>query len=71
MEKEQFEQLIEILLSTGAEFAEIYYEDAHSKSYEYNDSKLDSIKTGNTKGIGFRIIYNGDYFYSSSNQYLI
>ena len=68
MEKKQYEELLNILLSTGAEFAEIYYEEASSKSYEYNDSKLDSIKTGNTKGIGFRIIYNGDYFYSSSNN---
>ena len=68
MEKKQYEELLNILLSTGADFAEVYFEEASSKSYEYNDSKLDSIRTGNIRGIGFRIIYNGDYFYSSSNN---
>lgn len=68
MKKEQFEELLNILMSTGAEFAEIYYEETENKSYNYNDSKLDSIKSENIKGVGFRIFYNGDYFYSSTNQ---
>ena len=68
MKKEQYEELLNILMSTGATFAEIYYEDAHSKSYEYNDSKLDSIKSGNARGIGYRIFSNGDYYYSSTNN---
>lgn len=68
MKKEQYEELLNILMSTGAKFAEIYYEDAHSKSYEYNDSKLDSIKSGNARGIGYRIFSNGDYYYSSTNN---
>lgn len=68
MDKKQYEELLNILLSTGADFAEIYYEEATSKSYEYNDSKLDSIKSSNTKGIGLRIIYDGDYYYSSTNK---
>ena len=68
MKKEQFEQLLNVLMSTGAEFSEIYFEKATSKSYEYNDSKLDSIKTGNTKGVGFRIFYKGDYYYASTNN---
>ena len=68
MKKEQYEKLINILLETGADFAEIYYEESSSKSYEYNDSKLDSIRTNNRKGIGFRIICGEDYFYSSTNN---
>lgn len=68
MEKEQYEQLIKTLLSTGADFAEIYYEESTSKSYEYNDSKVDSIRSNNRKGIGFRIISEGDYYYSSTNN---
>ena len=68
MKKEQYEELLNILMSTGANFAEIYYEDAKSKSYEYNDSKLDSIKSGNARGIGYRIFSNGDYYYSSTNN---
>lgn len=68
MKKEEYEQLLEILLNTGADFAEIYYEESSSKSYEYNDSKIDSIKSNNRRGIGFRIIYNEDYYYSSTNN---
>lgn len=68
MKKEQLEELLNILMSTGANFAEIYYENGISKSYEYNDSKLDSIKSGNSRGIGYRIFSNGDYYYSSTNN---
>ena len=65
MKKEQYEKLLKILLSTGADFAEIYHEDSSSKSFEYNDSKLDTIKTSNRRGVGFRIICNGVYYASS------
>lgn len=68
MKKEQYEELINILLSTGADFAEIYYEESSSKSYEYNDSKIDSIKSNNRNGIGFRIIFEGEYYYASTNN---
>lgn len=68
MKKEQYEELIKILLSTGADFAEVYYEESSSKSYEYNDSKIDSIKSNNRKGIGFRIIFAGEYYYLSTNN---
>ena len=68
MKKEQFEELLELLLETGADFAEIYLENSLSKSYEYNDSKIDSIKSNNRRGIGFRIIYGEDYYYSSTNN---
>lgn len=68
MKKEEFEKLINILLSTGADFADIYYEEASSKSYEYTNSKLDTIRTGNCKGIGFRIIHKEEYYYASTNK---
>lgn len=68
MKKEQYEKIINTLLRTGADFAEVYYEESSSKSYEYNDSKIDGIKSNNKKGIGFRIIYDGEYYYSSTNN---
>ena len=67
MEKKQYEELLNILLSTGADFAEIYYEDVKNKIYDFNTSKLDAINTNNRKGIGFRIFDNEDYYYASSN----
>lgn len=68
MKKTQYEQLLNSLMSTGADFAEIYFEESFNKTYEYTNSKLDSIKTANARGIGFRIIYKGDYYYSSTNK---
>ena len=75
MKKEQFENLLSIAMSTGADFAEIYYEVSSSKSYNFSDSKLDTISTSNKKGIGIRIIKDDEYYYSSTNnldyEYLI
>ena len=67
MKKELFEELLNILMSTGADFAEIYYEETYNKTYDFNTSKLDSIKTTNKKGVGFRIFDNKDYYYASTN----
>ena len=68
MNKEQFENVLSIAMSTGADFAEIYYEEHQAKNYCLNDSKLDTIKTSNTKGLGIRIIKGDEYFYSSTNN---
>ena len=61
MNKEQFENVLSIAMSTGADFAEIYYEEHQAKNYCFNDSKLDTIKTSNTKGLGIRIIKGDEY----------
>lgn len=68
MNKEQYERLLNILLETGSNYAEIYYEESSSKIYEFNDSKLDTIRTRTCKGIGFRIIFKNDYYYASTNN---
>lgn len=68
MLKKEYENLLNIAINHGADFAEIYYEESFNKTYEYTNSKLDAIKTKNTKGIGFRIMQNGDYYYASTNN---
>lgn len=68
MKKQEYEKLLNIALSTGADFAEIYYEESCNKSYNFSDSKLDSIKTTNKKGIGIRIFKGEEYFYASTND---
>ena len=57
MKKQEYENLLNIALSTGADFAEIYYEESYNKSYNYNDSKLDGIKTINKKTYQFDMFY--------------
>ncbi len=68
MKKEEYEELIKIGITNGADFVEIYDENSYSKSYIFNDSKLDSINSNNIKGIGIRVIKNGDVYYSSTNN---
>ena len=47
MNKEQLEKYLSLAVSTGADFAEIYFEDTRNKSYNFNDSKLDTINSSN------------------------
>ena len=55
MKKNEFEEYINIALSNGADFAEIYYEESIGNFYQLIDSKLDTINTNIKKGIGIRI----------------
>ncbi len=68
MTKKDYETILSIAMSTGADFAEVYYEEAQTKVYNFNDSKLDTIVTSNKKGVGIRVIKDEEYFYSSSNN---
>ena len=43
MEKKEYEELLSLAISTGADFAEIYTEDGKTTSYRVLDSKLDGI----------------------------
>ena len=68
MKKEQLENYLSLALSTGADFAEIYYEDTKNKSYNFNDSKLDTINSSNYRGIGIKISKGTDCYYASTNK---
>ena len=67
MKKEDYENIIKIGLDNGADFVEIFDEYSKSKSFILNDSKLDTINSSNTKGIGIRVIKNNEVYYSSTN----
>ena len=66
MEKKQYEELLNILLQTGADFSEVFYEDTIRKIYEVTDSKLNDISVETFRGIGLRMIKDNDTYYSSS-----
>lgn len=68
MKKEQLEKYLSLAVSTGADFAEIYYEDSKNKSYNFNDSKLDTINSSNYRGVGIKITKGTDCYYASTNQ---
>lgn len=67
MEKAEYEKLLTLAMSTGADYAEIYNEDSKTKTFKVTDSKLDNIGTDNIRGIGIRIIKNSKYYYASTN----
>lgn len=69
LNKKQLEELLGIATSTGAEFAEIYMEATINKIYRVNDSKLDDIYINPEKGVGIRIVHNGNTYYSSTNDF--
>ncbi len=67
MKKEKLEQLLNNMLSTGADFAEIYEHIEKSKKYNYIDSKLDNISYGEINGVGLRIAKDNEVYYGSVN----
>ena len=67
MEKKQLEKYLNLALQTGADFAEIYYEESKTTNYRLTDSKIDAIDTDNEKGMGIRIIKNELSYYTSTN----
>ncbi len=68
MKKEIKEEILNNLLSTGADFAEVYEEKETSKNYVYLDSKLDNIDYCESEGVGLRIAKDDEIFYASSSS---
>lgn len=68
MEKKDYEELLSLVISTGADFAEIYEEDGRRKSYRVLNSMLDGIVSGTSRGIGIRLIKDNEYYYTSTND---
>lgn len=67
MEKKEFQEYLNLALSTGADFAEIYYEDVKLNNYRLNDSKLDTIDSSYGRGLGIRIVSNDETYYTATN----
>ena len=67
MQKEEFEKYLTLAMSTGADFAELYYEELKEKNYRLTDSKLDSLDSNNSIGLGIRIVQGKESYYTSTN----
>lgn len=68
MDKNKYEKIINYIISKGVEFAELYYEEQSSKNYILNDSKLEDISGGTSKGLGIRLFHNDNVYYASTNN---
>lgn len=68
MKKENLETILETMLATGGDFAEIYQENSTSTRYNYIDSKLDSLVVDETSGVGLRLADKNNVYYASSSD---
>lgn len=68
MKKKDYEELLTLAMSTGADFAEIYEEEGKRTNYSVLNSILDGIASGTSRGIGIRLIKDNDYYYTSTND---
>lgn len=69
MEKEKLEEILNNMLSTGGDFAEVFLEDKKSKVFNYIDNKLDTITINTTKGMGLRLAKDNDKYYAATNDF--
>ena len=63
--------ILEVLnrgISTGADFAEIFYEDTYRKSFSFENEKLDSMNESNINGIGIRLLKKLQSVYGYTND---
>lgn len=68
MTKEKLECMLERMLSSGADFAEVFVEERKTKVYNFIDSKLDSFNINYLNGIGLRIANKDKVYYASTND---
>ncbi|MDH5753015.1 MAG: TldD/PmbA family protein [Deltaproteobacteria bacterium] len=52
----------------GADFVEVFVEESNSSSHGFTDRKVDSINSGNSFGVGVRLIFGGQAFYGYSSD---
>lgn len=69
MKKENLERMLENMLSTGGDFAEIFIEDKKTTIYNYIDSNLDGYSINYSNGIGLRLAKENNVYYAATNDF--
>ena len=69
MKKENLERMLENMLSTGGDFAEIFIEDKKTTIYNYIDSNLDGYSINYSSGIGLRLAKENNVYYAATNDF--
>ena len=55
-------------LSTGADYAEIFYEDSHSNVISVENGKVDSTNSNSLCGVGLRLLLKNQCVYGYTND---
>jgi TldD protein len=61
-------KILDLGLVRGADFAEVFAEDSESSSIDLLDRKIDSINSGNSFGIGVRLLFGDEAYYGYSSD---
>ena len=68
MKKEKIENILENMLSTGGDFAEVFLEEKTTKSFDYINSNLDTYNIGFKSGVGLRLARDNSVYYGATND---
>lgn len=68
MNKKTLQLLLDNIIESEVDFGEIFYENTLVKTYEVIDSKLDTINSRITHGVGIRLAHNNDIIYGYTND---
>lgn len=61
-------RILEAGMTRGADFVEVFCEDSETSSLDLLDRKIDRINSGNTFGVGVRLLFGDDAYYGYSND---
>ena len=61
-------KVIDMALSKGADFAEVYVEDTRKKQFSFMDGKADKAISGHTLGAGIRVFSGTEQIYTYTND---
>jgi TldD protein len=68
LDKEGLQKLLEVCLSRGGEFAEVYYERTVTNSISLDEDKISTATRGLDMGVGFRVIQGEKTGYAFSDD---
>lgn len=68
LSRDQLARILDLLLSTGAEFAEIFLEKRTPMLLSWEDGRLDEASSGVDVGAGLRIVHEGVTSYANGND---
>ena len=68
LKKEVIQTLLNEALETGADFAELFFEDTNQEVIRVTSKDVSNVSYNNVHGVGVRLIKNNDVVYGYSNE---
>ncbi len=60
--------ILNTALSSGGDYADLYFEEKESTSITYEDRQIERVITGKDAGVGLRVIYDNHTLYAYTNS---